>query len=51
MAADDDGVLSAATVIVSVVLGALAMASVIVVLLLQRNLRYPDVDPETVRSS
>jgi hypothetical protein len=45
VAASDDGVLGAATLIVSLVIGVLAMASVIVLLGLQRDFRYPDVDP------
>jgi hypothetical protein len=48
VAASDDGELSAATLVVSVVLGALAMASVIALLVLQRRLRYPDAAPEAV---
>ncbi|MGH2991602.1 MAG: HXXEE domain-containing protein [Solirubrobacterales bacterium] len=43
VAAADDGVLSAATVFVSVVGGATAMAAVIAVPMLQRRFRYPDV--------
>jgi hypothetical protein len=48
VAAADDGVLSAATLIASVLLGAIAMASVLALLMLQRPFHYPDVDPETV---
>jgi len=42
VAAADDDVLSTATLIGSALLGALAMASVIVLLVLQRRFRYPD---------
>jgi hypothetical protein len=42
VAAADDGVLGAATLIVSVFLGAAAMLSVIALLMLQRPFRYPD---------
>jgi hypothetical protein len=44
-AAADDGVLSAGTLILSVVLGGLAMVSVLVLLMLQPRFRYEDVDP------
>jgi Protein of unknown function with HXXEE motif len=44
-AAVQDGVLSAGTVILSVCLGALAMASVIAILVLRKHFRYPDVSP------
>jgi hypothetical protein len=43
VAAADDGVLDAGTVVLSTVLGVLAMASVIVVLVLQKRFRYADV--------
>lgn len=42
-AAADDGVLDGGTVVLSIVLGAAGMASVIVMLLLQKRFRYPDV--------
>lgn len=42
LAAADDGVLDAATLIGSALLGALAMVSVVVLLMLQRRFRYPD---------
>jgi hypothetical protein len=51
VAAADDGVLSFWTLIASIVLGTLAMASVLVLLMLQRPFRYDDVDPEAVRPS
>jgi hypothetical protein len=44
-AAADDGVLSAGTLLLSAALGALAMASAIVLLMLQPRFRYSDVDP------
>jgi Protein of unknown function with HXXEE motif len=43
--ASNDGVLDAGTVVGSVVIGALSMASVIGLLMLQPRFRYPDVDP------
>jgi Protein of unknown function with HXXEE motif len=43
VAASDDGVLDAGTLVVSVVLGAVAMASVIVMLVLQKRFRYAAV--------
>jgi hypothetical protein len=42
LAAADDDVLDAATLVVSIVLGAVAMASVIVVLVLKQRFRYAD---------
>lgn len=45
-AAAEDGVLSAATLVGSLLLGAAAMATAIVVLVLQRRFRYPDVTPD-----
>ncbi len=48
LAAAHDDVLDLATLITSLALGALAMASAIVVLMAQRRLRYPDVDPNAV---
>ena len=51
VAASDDGVLNVGTVILSLVIGALAMASAIVVLVLQPRFRYPDVDPDAAISS
>ncbi len=45
LAAASDGVLNFATVVLSVVIGAVAMASAIVLLAIQPRLRYPDVDP------
>jgi hypothetical protein len=50
VAAGDDGVLSAATGIGSVALGAAAMASVLVLLKLQPRFRYPDLDPSLAGS-
>lgn len=46
IAAARDGVLGAATLIVSVILGAAAMAGVVVLLVLQRRFRYPDSPPD-----
>ena len=43
VAAADDGVLGAGTLVLSVVLGAVGMASVIVVLMLKKRFRYADV--------
>jgi len=43
VAAAEDGVLGAGTLILSLALGAAAMASVVVLLVLQRRFRYPDV--------
>lgn len=43
VAAADDGVLDAGTLVLSIVLGAAGMASVIVMLLLQKRFRYADV--------
>jgi Protein of unknown function with HXXEE motif len=43
VAAGDEGVLDAGTVALSVVLGAAAMASVIVILALKKRFRYADV--------
>ena len=42
-AASDDGVLDAGTLVLSTILGALAMASVIVILALKKRFRYADV--------
>ncbi len=47
-AAASDDVLGVAALITSLVLGALAMASAILVLVAQRRLRYPDLDPRAV---
>jgi hypothetical protein len=49
LAASQDGLLDAGSIGLSVVLGAVAMASAIVALLLQRRFRYPDVEPEAHR--
>ncbi len=43
MAAGDDGVLDAGTVVLSLLLGAAGMASVMVVLMLKKRFRYADV--------
>ena len=43
VAAGDDGVLDAGTLVLSVILGAAGMASVIVVLMLKKSFRYADV--------
>jgi hypothetical protein len=43
VAASDDGLLDAATLVLSVALGAVAMAAVVLLLLLQGRLRYDDV--------
>jgi len=43
-AAADDGVLDAGTIVLSVVLGALAMASVIAILVLKHRFGYADVE-------
>jgi hypothetical protein len=43
-AASSDGVLDAGTLVLSIVLGAVAMASAIVMLVIQRGLRYPDAE-------
>jgi Protein of unknown function with HXXEE motif len=43
VAAADDGMLDAGTLVLSAALGAAAMASVIVILVLQKRFRYPDV--------
>ncbi len=48
-AASSDGVLSAGTLILSAVLGAVAMASVVVLLAMQHRFRYPDAAPGGVR--
>ncbi len=45
LAAASDGALNLATVVLSVLIGAVAMASAIVLLAIQPRLRYPDVDP------
>ncbi len=45
LAAASDDVLGIATLITSLALGAVAMASVLLVLIAQPHLRYPDVDP------
>ncbi len=45
LAAGSDGVLNLATVVLSVVIGAVAMASAIVLLAIQPRLHYSDVDP------
>jgi hypothetical protein len=42
-AAGDDGMLDAGTLVLSLVLGAAAMASVIVILALKKRVRYADV--------
>lgn len=42
-AASDDGVLDAGTLVLSTIIGALAMASVIVILALKKQFRYADV--------
>jgi hypothetical protein len=47
LAAADDGVLSAGTLLLSLALGALAMAAAIVLLVLQPRFRYADIDPGT----
>jgi hypothetical protein len=43
VAAGDDGVLDAGIVVLSLVLGAAAMASVIVILALKKRFRYADI--------
>ncbi len=43
VAAGEDGVLGAGTIVLSVILGAVGMASVIVVLMLKNRFRYADV--------
>ncbi len=48
VAANSDGALDLATVILSVVIGAAAMVSALVLLIIQPRLRYPDVDPAPV---
>lgn len=45
VAASSDDVLSIGTLLLSVQLGAIAMASALVMLALQPRFRYPDVDP------
>lgn len=47
VAADADGVLSTATLVGSALLGTLAMASVVVVLMAQPRFRYTDVEAQT----
>lgn len=48
LAASSDGALDLATVILSAVIGAAAMTSALVLLIIQPRLRYPDVDPGSV---
>jgi hypothetical protein len=48
LAANSDGALDLATVILSVIIGAAAMASAIALLAIQPRLRYSDIDPSSV---
>ena len=48
LAASSDGALDLATVILSAVIGAAAMTSALVLLIIQPRLHYPDVDPGPV---
>jgi len=47
LAAGTDGAVDLATVILSMVIGAVAMVSALVLLMIQPRLRYPDVDSAT----
>jgi hypothetical protein len=49
LAANSDGAIDLGTVVLSVLIGAVAMTSALVLLIIQPRLGYPDVDPGPTR--